>query len=232
MIGILGHDLRNPMNAIRSSTQLLLAREEREETRRALLRIDRSSRRMTEMISTLLDFADTRFNAELKMNAATIDLADVVRSVADEVLAANPGRKIRLDAEREAIGFWDSGRLAQVVSNLLDNALKHGASDGEVWATVRLDEPETVVLRVSNAGAPIPAEAIGDLFKPFRAGRAARAASERSVDSSAQRGLGLGLYIVDQIVRAHAGTIDVQSSPESGTVFTVRLPQRGAPTRH
>jgi signal transduction histidine kinase len=220
VIGILGHDLRDPLGAISAGTHLLLAQDLPEDARRTLARIDRSGRRMSEMIATLLDFADARFNSTVPISTADVDLRDVVRAVIDELLAMNPDRMVKFDAEGDTCGRWDAGRLAQVASNLIGNALKHGARDGAVRATLRGDDAG-VVLQVKNDGPPIVAERLADIFKPFHGNQAGGG-------HSAQRGLGLGLYIVDQIIRAHEGSIEVTSSSGAGTVFSVRLPRRRA----
>lgn len=216
VIGILSHDLRNPLGAIYGWTRILLDKYLPDETRRPLLRIERSARRMTEMVSTLLDFADSRFNGSLPVLLTPTNLGEVLSGVIDELRAANPGRQIKFEVEGDAAGNWDASRLAQVASNLIANALQHGDSGGTVRTKLRALGAE-VILEVANDGPPISTERIPDLFKPFQPGRA--------LDKSPSRRLGLGLYIADQIVRAHMGSIDVRSSAATGTVFCVRLPR-------
>lgn len=221
VIGILSHDLRNPLGAIYGWTRKLLDRHRPDDERRSLLRIERSARRMTEMVATLLDFADSRFNGTLPVLPAPTNLGEVLSGVIDELSAANPGRQIELQVEGDVVGNWDASRLAQVASNLIGNALQHGDSKGAVRTKVRA-LPTEVVLEVANDGPPIPAERIPTLFKPFQPGR--------TTDRSLSRGLGLGLYIADQIVRAHEGSIEVRSSVGTGTAFCVRLPRRASNT--
>jgi PAS domain S-box-containing protein len=217
MIGVLGHDLRGPLGGVYGWTQAMLTQSIGEAERRAFVRIERSAKRMLEMIETLLDFAESRFRGQLGVRPGEADLGDIARGVVDELLAANPGRVIRLDVAGRARGQWDAARFAQVASNLIGNALKHGAREGVVDVALRVDDGG-VVFDVHNDGPPIPKERIPQLFEPFRA-EAPRAGS------STQRGIGLGLYIVDQIVRAHGGSIEVTSTRELGTRFSVRLPR-------
>jgi PAS domain S-box-containing protein len=215
MIGVLGHDLRGPLGGVYGWSKTMLAGRIGDAERRAFVRIERSAVRMLEMIETLLDFAESRFRGALRVRLAEADFGEVVRGVVDELVAANVGREIRVVVDREARGTWDAARLAQVASNLIGNALKHGARDGVVTVTLHVDDG-AVVFAVHNDGTPIPSERIPRLFEPFGAD---------APGSSTQRGIGLGLYIVDQIVRAHGGSIDVTSTRELGTRFSVRLPR-------
>jgi PAS domain S-box-containing protein len=219
-IGMLGHDLRDPLNAIYGWTHLLLAQKDREDERGPLLRIARSVKRMAEMIGSLLDFAECRFRDGLEVRPAPADLSEVLRAVVEELAAAHPGRRIRLVTDGDARGTWDAGRLAQVASNLVGNALKHGAPEGVVQVRVRA-ENDGVALEVENEGSSIPEEIIPDLFKPFQAHRSRLQNSA----SGRERSLGLGLFISQQIVRAHAGAIAVAARQEGGTIFRVHLPR-------
>ena len=218
MLGILGHDLRNPLSAVVVGLSLLRRRADlAEDAREQVNRIDRAAKRMLEMIETLLDFSESRFKGSLPIAPVTADLHEVARAVMEELRAANPGREIELTTRGDGRSRCDPARMAQVVSNLVGNALVHGARDEPVRVSIAGDADE-LSLAVSNGGTPIPAELLPVLFEPFRQGPGCR-------DASRARGLGLGLYIAKQIVTAHGGEIDVRSTAESGTTFTVRVPR-------
>jgi len=217
VIGILGHDLRNPLGAVRALATLLLRRPDLPESARdCVAEIGRAGQRMLEMIETLLDFASSRFKGGLPIAPVPMDLHAVCRGVVGELLAAEPARAIELRLDVDGHGIWDPARMAQVVSNLVANALEHGVADGPVRVSVGGDE-EDAILAVENQGPPIPPELRAVMFEPFCGGSALR-------DVSEARGLGLGLYIVSQIVSGHGGCIDVAST-DAGTTFTVRLPR-------
>jgi PAS domain S-box-containing protein len=216
VLGILGHDLRNPLAAVRALASLLSRREGLPESvRESLSEIERAGKRMLEMIRTLLDFTTSRFTGRLPVVPVPMDLHALCRGVVEELLAADPNRTIELDFEGDGRGTWDPARLAQVVSNLVGNAIQHGARHAPVRLSVGGDE-EHVVLKVANQGSPISRALMPVLFEPFCRGPAGR-------DASQSRGLGLGLYIARQIVDAHGGAITVESTSEQGTTFTVRL---------
>jgi PAS domain S-box-containing protein len=218
LMGILGHDLRNPLGAILAATGLLRRREDlAAPARDHVYRIDRAARRMAELIRTLLDFTQVRFHGMLPVSPAPTDLAEVARAIVDELRAAEPDRTIELDVRGDARGQWDPARLGEVLSNLVGNALAHGAAAEPVHVAIDLDGDD-VRLRVHNGGVAIAPELKGELFEPFRRGAQPDGASRA-------RGLGLGLYIVRQIVLAHDGDITVDSTATDGTTFTIRLPR-------
>jgi PAS domain S-box-containing protein len=220
VMGILGHDLRNPLGAVCALSALLMRREDLPEgAQEPILEIGRAGQRMLEMIGTLLDFTVSRFTGALPVAPVATDLHDVCRDVVGELRAASPGRSIELTVEGDGRGTWDPARLAQVVSNLVGNALQHGPRHAPVRVSLTGDET-TAVLAVENQGPAIAPELMPVLFEPFCRGSALR-------DASRARGLGLGLYIVRQVVDAHGGTIEVDST-ERRTAFTVRLPRSSA----
>jgi PAS domain S-box-containing protein len=224
VMGILGHDLRNPLSAMRALASILERREDLpQDVRECLTEIDRAGQRMLEMIGTLLDFTHSRFKGGMPIAPVPMDLDEVCRRVVEELLAAEPGRRIELALSDDGRGVWDPARMAQVASNLVANALEHGAKHGAVKVSVGGDDEE-VALRVENQGAPIAPELMAVMFEPFCRGSALR-------DASHTRGLGLGLYIVREIVTAHGGAIAVESTRERGTTFTVRLPRASARSR-
>jgi PAS domain S-box-containing protein len=218
MMGILGHDLRNPLGAVRVLASLLLRREDLpDKARSSVLEIERAGKRMLEMIGTLLDFTEGRFTGRLRIAPVPTDIHETCRGVIDELLAAEPDRTIELHLEGDGWGMWDPARMAQVVSNLVANALKHGATHGPVRVSIA-GEDEEVVLKVANQGPAIAPALMALLFEAFCRGSVLR-------DASHARGLGLGLYIARQIVNAHGGAITVESTDARGTTFTVRLPR-------
>jgi PAS domain S-box-containing protein len=214
-IGMLGHDLRNPLNAILLSAQTLSQSDALPATLlKTTARIDTSARRMLRMISDLLDLTRARLAGGIPLQLTPTRMPAVCRQVVEELAVAHPGR-ILLEVEGECEGVWDSERLAQVLSNLVANALEHGATGTSVRVRCH-SQGERQVLEVSNVGPPIPEEKLETLFDPFR---------QAGLDKGKRKGLGLGLYIVREIVHAHGGTVAVRSSGEEGTTFTITLPR-------
>jgi signal transduction histidine kinase len=215
VMGILGHDLRNPVSAVLALTALLRRDDATtDKAREKLVVIEQSARRMNEMIGTLLDFTRLRFHGSLPVAVEEIDLDALVRGIVAELQAAHRKRAIELCASGDLRGRWDPGRIAQLVSNLAANALSHGALESPVRVSLA-GEAEAVLLSVSNRGPVIPPELVDRLFEPFQQG----------TDSNGNgRGLGLGLFIVREIVRAHGGTIDIRSCDDL-TSFAVTLPR-------
>jgi sigma-B regulation protein RsbU (phosphoserine phosphatase) len=218
LIGIVSHDLRNPLQAIRlSAGQGLRGAGQDPRQRRQFERIINSSDRALRMINDLLDFTRVREGGGLAVEPVPVDLHALTAQVVDEVLITRPERHVALETQGEAQGLWDADRLAQVVQNLVGNALQHTTEDAAVRVRTR-GEARHVVLEVHNTGPAISTEDLPRLFEPFQRGRDARAGGGRS--------MGLGLHITSHIVQAHGGTIEVRSSEEEGTTFTVRLPRR------
>jgi signal transduction histidine kinase len=216
LMGIVSHDLRNPLNAILLSARTLLRLDELGARQmRSLVRIQTSAERATRLIRDLLDFTQARLGGGIRVERQPVDLHDLVASVAEEIEAAWPGRSVVLTQAGDGRGEWDADRLGQVVQNIVTNALKYSPDSTPVEVETR-GEGGTVALAVHNQGMPIPPERRERLFEPFQ-----RAAGER--DGS--RSVGLGLYIVSQVVRAHGGTVHVQSTEMEGTTFLVRLPR-------
>ncbi|HEY1550650.1 MAG TPA: ATP-binding protein [Kofleriaceae bacterium] len=213
VMGILGHDLRNPVAAVLSLSSTLSQRADvAERSQEGLRHIHQSAQRMEQMISSLLDFTQIRFRGVPTLALESCDFSGVARAVVDELRAANPTRDITLDARGELRARADVSRIGQVMANLVGNALTHGARESPVSVTVTADN-EAVMFGVTNRGPTIPSDAIDKLFEPFW-----------QAPKSGARGLGLGLFIVHQIVNAHAGAVDVRSQNEQ-TTFTVRLPR-------
>ena len=215
LLGIVGHDLRNPLSNISLTAQMLLRRDGvPESVLTGVRRIASSGDRMARMINDLLDFTRASVGGGIPLDPRPTDLCALVQDTVAEFELTYPGR-VALSCSRGAhSGTWDPDRLAQVVSNLVGNALVHGDGATPVRVALRADGRD-VVLSVHNAGVPVPAELLPHIFDPFKQARAA----------SGRPGLGLGLYIAQQLVLAHGGSITVCSSAAEGTEFMVRLPR-------
>jgi signal transduction histidine kinase len=209
-LGVLGHDLRNPLNAVTLAGHLLAKRPE-PEVARVAQRVVNGARRMERLISDLLDFVSSRAGA-LPVTPQHTDLDHVCRDVIAEVEAAYPDAHISFDGVDDARGFWDPARLGQVVQNLVTNAVRHGDRQRPIVVCVRR-QGDHVLLQVENGGPPIAPALRERIFEPFV--------------TSASGGLGLGLYVANQLVLAHHGKIDCSSDAEK-TAFRVVLP-RGIP---
>ncbi|MFL5353615.1 ATP-binding protein [Archangium sp.] len=222
LIGVLGHDLRNPLNAISASAFLLQRTEDLSGgAQRAVERIRTSAARMARMLNDILDFARGSVGGVLPVHRERVNLHELCRCALEELQVAYPSQRMELDPRGEGWGWWDPDRMAQVVGNLVSNALHHGRPDTPVRVEVR-DAGSEVRLSVHNEGEPIPPELQAMLFQPFRRGTTGKAAT---------RSVGLGLYIVRQVARAHGGEVEVHSARGEGTTFTVRLPRGGPEPR-
>jgi PAS domain S-box-containing protein len=214
MMGILGHDLRNPVSAVLGLTELMLTGDLNDKARQQLGFVRQAARRMNEMIGTLLDFTRLRFTGALPVTLARVGLDELARDVVDELRAANRGRTIELATSGNLRGTWDPGRIAQLFTNLVANGLTHGERGSPVWIDLS-GEQDDVVLSVSNRGGPIESSVASGLFEPFKQG---------DENSTSRRGLGLGLFIVREIVRAHSGSVDLRSS-DGRVTLTAKLPR-------
>jgi PAS domain S-box-containing protein len=217
LLGTLGHDLRNPLNTIVASAYYLQKRVP-EPLEHVVRRITAASDRMVGLIDQLLDFARARLGEGIVPELREVDLSRVAGAVVDEIEAQHPGR-VRLSAAGELVGHWDPDRLAQVFANLIGNALRHGSRQDPVDVRLTTDGSGTRV-DVTNRGQPIPAHLHEAIFEPFR--RVPTTGGDRG-------GLGLGLYIAREIVRAHGGSIALRSEEEQ-TTFSVLLPAAARPS--
>jgi two-component system sensor histidine kinase/response regulator len=211
----LSHDLRTPLNAVIAGAALIAQSCGDEGQKKLADRILSSGRRMTEMIEQLLDLSRARLSGGIGIAPQLTDLRALAERIVGEVQAASPGASIELLASGDLKGEWDEARLGQVLSNLLSNAVRHGTG-GLIRLELDGDQPEQVTLSVTNQGLIMP-ELRSQLFDPFRSGAS---------DHARREGLGLGLYIVKQIVEAHAGSIELESDSAEGTRFSVSLPRR------
>ncbi|HEX6626321.1 MAG TPA: sensor histidine kinase [Gemmatimonadaceae bacterium] len=219
-LAILGHDLRTPIGAVLTSAKFMLETKDLEEPHLTLTsRIVSATTRMNQMVGALLDFTRSRLGGGIPVTPASMNMGKLVHEVANEVMAANPGRKIQVMARGALTGDWDCERMTQVLTNLLGNALEHGSERGTVAVDVQGTDDE-ITLSVHNRGITIPEDQLDGIFNAMKL----QTATAKSKGPSAN--LGLGLYIADRIVHAHKGTIQVESSEERGTTFSVHLPRR------
>jgi signal transduction histidine kinase len=215
--GILGHDLRNPLNAILAAAQLIELRSTSPDVVKPLRRILNSGDRMSRMIEQLLDFTRVRVGRGLTLRRAAIDLGELCAHVIDELRTAHPGARIDVQSTGSLRGHWDGDRIAEVVSNLVGNALEHGQPGAPVVVSLRGEDPPAVRVTVENRGA-IPDHLLPILFDPFRTTHDKR-------ERSHSRGLGLGLFISREIMRAHGGDVIADTDPERGTRLAIILPR-------
>jgi two-component system sensor histidine kinase/response regulator len=215
LTAVLSHDLRSPLNAVMTCALLIERSSTEEPVKQTAGRILSSGRRMSRMIEDMLDMARARLAGGIPLKREPADLGALVSRVVSEIQAAYPQREIEVERTGDLGGNWDGERLAQVASNLLGNALQHGDASGVVRVAVDGTRADAVMIKVENSGT-IPADLLPQLFDPFRGARRQTGRTE---------GLGLGLYIVQQIVIAHGGSVDVQSGNDNRTTFIVRIPR-------
>ena len=220
-LAILGHDLRNPLNAIIMSASFMLEmRELREPNLTLTSRIAKSAHRMNRMVGDLLDFTRSRLGGLIPVVRREMIMEKAVRDVVDEISAAHPHRSITVRSHGDTRGEWDSARISQVMTNLTGNALDHGSSGTAVSITLEGDADQ-LRIAIHNRGPAIPASQLHGIFDPMKSQHATQ---DGGANGSAGH-LGLGLYIADRIVCAHKGRIAVDSSEAQGTTFTVHLPR-------
>ena len=222
-LAILGHDLRNPLNSIMMSAAVVsLTANADGESSEAASQITSSAAAIAQLITDLLDFAGSGIGAAIPLSPKPMDLGKLCREVFEEHHAAHPTCTLRYEpaAAADLTGEWDAGRLRQVISNLLGNAVQHGGESCTVSLSAKVDGSD-VVLAIHNEGTPIPADILPTIFDPLVRGQSPEQRQPRRPGS-----IGLGLYISREIIHAHGGEIDVTSSQSDGTRFTLRLPRR------
>jgi signal transduction histidine kinase len=217
-IAVLGHDLRQPLQAVRLGAEVLAKAQLEPKQQRVVKNIQRSTGRMQEMIANVLDFARGRLGGGIPVALYSDEiLADDLRHVIDEVKSTHPDHVIESDLQIDGPVVCDRSRISQLLSNLLTNAVTHGDAAKPVRISAHRADGH-FELAVANGGEPIPAESIARLFQPF----------SRNAASAPAPGLGLGLYIAAEIARAHRGTLNVWSSASAGTRFIFRMPLQQA----
>jgi len=213
-LGILSHDLRNPVVAISGAAEALVREKTLDHNTELAEQLSVSATRMSHLIGDLIELTRVRLGSGIPINRTPASMRQICTRIIEEMKLMHPTRIIRLNCNDELRGKWDSGRIGQVLSNLLANAVQHGTIDRPITLTARSDGTGGVELVVHNEGTPIPLEMLPKLFDRFYQGRSRQTATS----------LGLGLYIAKEIILAHGGTIDVQSSNDEGTNVVIRLP--------
>ena len=222
-IAILGHDLRGPLTGVLAGAEYLQLPNAGLSPRAASVaqRIGSSARRMSRLIDDILDFAKGRLGGGFELKVSDVhDVGEALREVVAEHQLAHTDRQFVVDIDAGHPVRCDRGRLQQLVSNLLANALIHGSPSEPVSLSAKIDDA-SITITVTNQGEPIPEASLPNIFTPFW----------RSSISTSRRGLGLGLFICDQIAKAHGGSLEVISSRQTGTIFAARLPIGAAPSR-
>jgi signal transduction histidine kinase len=212
-ISILGHDLRNPLGAVSMASESLLRSDafgEREHKR--VQTILRATERMSRIIRDVLDFASSHLGSGIPVTPVACDMGEIAMSVAEEIKSGHPDRDITVHTRGDLAGTFDADRVQQALGNLVGNAVRHG-EDPILIEVCEADDRRAIFTRITSHGEPLAPELIPDLFEPFKRARHDQPGS-----------LGLGLYIVAQIARAHGGTYDVTSSDENNA-FTIRWPR-------
>jgi signal transduction histidine kinase len=213
LIGIAGHELRNPLTVVVSVAEQLARAAPADREKRAAGRLLRNARRMDRVVRDLVDYAQAKAEGGLQVAPKPIDFHELCLRVLSSLASLHPDRPVSYQRGDDGRGTWDPDRLEELLENLVVNALKYGAPEHPVRVAWHVDVGE-LVLEVHNHGPPIPPSVLPHVFDPF----------ERGEKHAARDSLGLGLYIVKQIVTAHGGRVEARSDRESGTRFVVRLP--------
>lgn len=213
-LGMLGHDLRNPLHTILMTASYLAALNADAKVTEAAARLINSGRHMHALLDDLLDYNRTKLGLGINITPSDVDLRQLFASALDQLRAASPGRRIDLEVRGNTCGSWDSLRLQQLLGNLVRNAIKYGAPDAPVYVGLN-GVAEDVVIEVRNSGPVIEPSDLDQIFNALK-----RGSDKRDADGS----LGLGLYIAREIAKGHGGSIEARSD-ETETVFAVRLPR-------
>ncbi|MEX3859720.1 ATP-binding protein [Paraburkholderia sp. BR10923] len=218
LLGMLGHDMRSPLQTIQMTASYLSALNAGERVSEAAARLVRSGARMQGLLDDLCDFNRTRLGLGINITPGDVDLADIFNDELDQLRAIHPDRQIELESHGDTHGVWDGPRLQQLLGNLVLNSIRYGARHAPVRVVVTGEEAE-VRFEVRNSGPAIEGQLLERIFDPLQRG------SDRESSHDGQGSLGLGLYIASEIANAHGGAIEARSDEEE-TAFSVRLPRR------
>lgn len=216
-LGMLGHDMRSPLQTVQTTASYLLALNAGEQVSTAAARLIRSGAAMQALLDDLVDFNRTRLGLGIKVVPADIDLAVPVASEVEQLSGAYPRRRIELTVTGDCRGRWDGLRLQQALRNLVSNAVRYGVADTPVRVALRGEEAAEIRLEVTNGGPPIDPSVLGEIFDPLKRGVTPAERDDRG-------SLGLGLFIVREIALAHGGDVEVRCD-RGETTFSVRLPR-------
>jgi len=222
-IGILGHDIRSPLGTIAMSAETLVRSGKIDE--KAAAPIKNSVARISGLIEQVVDFTRAQVQGVMPVQRKPGDLAEQLGKVLHETQVRHPNRELLLESSGNFEGQWDEGRMGQLLSNLLGNAISYGERSARITLKMWADKSD-VSFSVHNRGTPIPPGDLGRVFEPLARGSLANAGAERREPG----GLGLGLYICREIVKAHDGDLTVASTEQEGTTLTVRMPRLGKAT--
>lgn len=219
-LAILGHDLRSPL-ATMTMAGAFLVRPAIDQANAMQIgaRISRSAATMTTMVNDLLEYARTQLGGAIPIRPVLADIVDICQLAVEDASAAHPDCIFQVEKAGERIGDYDAPRLAQVFSNLLNNAAQYKSADHPVTISA-VGETEETIVQVKNFGPEIPRASLAAIFDPL-----VQLAIMTDQKGPANTSMGLGLFIAREIVTSHGGSIEVESSAEAGTVFTVRLPR-------
>ncbi len=225
-LAILGHDVRNPLGAISMGAQIIMQDETLgAKHQRVAAQVLKSTQRVSEIVADLLDFSTGHLGGGIPVHTAPMDFRGECEAVVQEMKMFHPARTFELAMHGDLHVKWDRSRINQALSNLLANAVQHGAAATPVSITISREQSE-VVWTVQNAGERIAPERLRTMFDPAKT-FTIKSVSERSASKS--HNLGLGLYIAHEIALAHGGKISVSSSVAHGTTFTLRIPAHPEP---
>ena len=217
-VAAIGHDLRSPLQTVITGSSLLFDRAPNEQAQGITRRIQSAGLRMSRLISDLMDFCNMRLTGSFSVSPSTWDIRETAVKVIEELRVAGVNTPLHLTYQGAFEVTWDETRVIQVLTNLIMNAASHGDGTG-IEVSIQASDVESVEILVQNGGVIAP-ELLPDIFKPFQTSSHGRHKNS---------GLGLGLYIVAQIVEAHGGTIEVRSEAGTGTEFVFRMPRYAKP---
>jgi len=215
-MGVLGHDLRTPLQVIQMSTHKLLQSSDNTQQQELATYVRDAANQMSEMLTDLLDTVRTQLGGSLPLQFQDADIAAICKEAVGHFKVLHPERQLRCNMPAELRGRWDAGRVRQLLNNLLRNALQHGSPTSPITLSACL-EGECAVVTLHNEGNPIPPDRLVNIFEPLRRG-------DTQHEAPNSFSMGLGLYIISMIAKAHRGEVSVESSSERGTEFVVRLP--------